>query len=457
MARLILNAGTPQAREFVLKEGVNSIGRAEANDFTIGDPSVSGAHCQMIVSNGTVRLRDLGSTNGTFVNGARVSEVELKGSQPIQLGAIQLMFEAEGQATTVAPPARVATVAAPAPVRLRVSGAPPKDPAIAVPIEEGDVAVEEPAPVSRFSAPPNAKCKYHPKTLARWICTGCGKTYCDLCVAERHSGGGHQMFCRSCGAVAAPLDVTIEAPTERSFFRELGGAFVYPFRGAGVLVLMFATVLFAALDFFMPRRMIGITGLIAVVVATVIAGGYLYSYMQCILHSTAAEDNEMPQLPPFEDLLSSFFRLLGTVLISFGPAMVLAYLAIAQEQPMAGVALIPAIIFGGLYLPMAFLAVAMKDNVMAANPLIVIPSIVRVPLEYLLTAVLVAGIFGVRWVGDAVTGQMAGASMMGTSVAKMLGFFALRAVWAFFSIYLLTVTTRILGLLYLTKRERLGW
>jgi hypothetical protein len=145
------------------------------------------------------------------------------------------------------------------------------------------------------------------------------------------------------------------------------------------------------------------------------------------------------------------------VLISFGPAMVLAYLAIAQEQPMAGIALIPAVIFGALYLPMAFLAVAMKDNVMAANPLIVIPSIVRVPLEYLVTAIVVAGIFGARWVGDALTGDMAGESMMGSSVTKMLLLFGLRAVWAFFSVYLLTVTMRILGLLYLTKRERLGW
>ena len=94
MARLIVNAGTPQAREFVLKEGVNCIGRGETNDFTINDPSVSGSHCLVIVLNGTVRLQDNGSTNGTFVNGARVSEVELKGSQHIQLGGVPLMFEA---------------------------------------------------------------------------------------------------------------------------------------------------------------------------------------------------------------------------------------------------------------------------------------------------------------------------------------------------------------------------
>jgi hypothetical protein len=459
MARLILNPGAPQARELVLKDGVNTIGRGDANDFTISDPSVSTSHCQIIKADGCVRLRDLGSTNGTFINGARVTEAELK-SGPIILGAIQVMFEADSEPpiriTAIGSPAAPAMVAARAPTGLRVAGAAPKEPE---PAPDGDVMVAEAEveAVPRFHAPPDAKCKYHPRTLARWICTGCNKTYCDLCVAERHSGATHQMFCRSCGAIAAALDVHIEAPAERSFFRELPGAFGYPFRGAGVLVLIVAAVLFTLLDIFRAQRMGGILAPIVWIVVTVVTGGYLYSYMQNILHATAADEQQMPEMPAMEDLLSNFFRLLGTVLISFGPAMVLAYLAIAQALPMAAIALIPAVIFGGLYLPMAFLAVAMKDNVMAANPLIVIPSIVRVPLEYLVTATFVAAIFGMRYVGDAFTNAMAGESMMGTSVSKMLLLFGLRAVWAFISMYLLTVTTRILGLLYLTKRERLGW
>ena len=463
MARLILNTGTPQARELVLKDGVNAVGRAEGNDFVIGEPSVSGSHCQFIITNGTIRLRDLGSTNGTFVKGARVTEIELKGSQPIQLGAIQLMFEGDGQPAAPVPvpvpiPAKPvirvvsaapAAAAAPAPApaaRLRVAGIAPKESEAS---PEATLVLDEVEPAHRFSAPPDAKCKYHPRTLARWICTGCGKTYCDLCVAERHSGGAHQMFCRSCGQVAAPLDVHIEAPAERSFYRELPGAFVYPFKGAGVLVLLFATLLFAALDF-MGAGILGIF-------IKALAIGYLYSFMQTILHSTAADDDKMPGLPAMDDVWSGCFRLIGTVLIAFGPAMVLAYFAIAQAEPVAGIALIPAVIFGGLYLPMAFLAVAMKDNIMAANPLIVIPSICRVPLAYLVTVILGAGIFGARYLGDMLTSGMAGEAMMGSSVTRMLLLFALRAVWAFFSVYLLTFTMRILGLLYLTKRDRLGW
>lgn len=68
MARLVVSPGTPQAREVMLKPGINTIGRHEDNDLPIPDPSISEAHCQIIVSEGGVRLRDLGSTNGTFVN-----------------------------------------------------------------------------------------------------------------------------------------------------------------------------------------------------------------------------------------------------------------------------------------------------------------------------------------------------------------------------------------------------
>src|SRR5688572_27771304 len=137
MARLILNAGTPQARELVLKDGVNTIGRAETNDFSIPHPSVSGSHCQIIKADGCVRLVDPGSTNGTFINGARITEIELKGNQPIQLGAVPVLFEADGEGTTVVKPAirvavaHAATATPPvaAPARLRVAGhAPPPPP-----------------------------------------------------------------------------------------------------------------------------------------------------------------------------------------------------------------------------------------------------------------------------------------------------------------------------------------
>jgi len=95
MARLIVFPGTSEAREVVLKKGVNSVGRAAVNDVTIDDGSVSGSHCQLIVSDDTVRIRDVGSTNGTRVNGAPVTEIDLQPGHSIQLGSVQLMFQAD--------------------------------------------------------------------------------------------------------------------------------------------------------------------------------------------------------------------------------------------------------------------------------------------------------------------------------------------------------------------------
>jgi hypothetical protein len=245
------------------------------------------------------------------------------------------------------------------------------------------------------------------------------------------------------------LHVAFEAPRQQTFFNELPRAIIYPFRGKGVMMLIGATILFAALDF--------LSGGIAGIFIKMAALGYLFAYVQNIIHTTASGDDRLPDLPAMEGLFGNFFRLAGTVLMSFGPALVAAYFAIWQEQPAAGIALIPTVVFGCLYFPMAFLAVAIKDNVLAGNPLVVVPSILKVPLEYLVTAILLAGVFGVRWIGDAVSGVMGGKALRTESISEMFLLFGLRIIWAFLSVYLLTVTMRILGLLYLTRREKLGW
>jgi len=74
MNRLVVNPGTPQAWEIQLKPGTNSLGRGDANDFKINDPSVSGSHCQILVSDHSVVLKDSSSSNGTFVGGTRIQD-----------------------------------------------------------------------------------------------------------------------------------------------------------------------------------------------------------------------------------------------------------------------------------------------------------------------------------------------------------------------------------------------
>src|ERR1041384_1510939 len=94
--RLLVNPGTPQAWEIQLKSGQNRLGRADQNDFQVNHPSVSGSHCESVVSSAGVLLKDLGSTNGTFVNRAPVHEALLQTGQHVHLGGVEMLFEAGG-------------------------------------------------------------------------------------------------------------------------------------------------------------------------------------------------------------------------------------------------------------------------------------------------------------------------------------------------------------------------
>jgi hypothetical protein len=99
----------------------------------------------------------------------------------------------------------------------------------------------------------------------------------------------------------------------------------------------------------------------------------------------------------------------------------------------------------------------MKDTALAANPLVVVPAILKVPLEYLVTTILVIGIYTLREFGGLAV-YFAGASGQHTRDMSMLFLtFGVRAVWSLISVYLLTVSMRILGLLYVTNKQKFGW
>ena len=94
MHRLVVNPGKPEAWEIQLKPGANYLGRGDASDFQIPDASVSTRHCQIIVSGTSVSIQDLGSTNGTFINGQQLTgEAILKSGQIIRLGQVEMRLE----------------------------------------------------------------------------------------------------------------------------------------------------------------------------------------------------------------------------------------------------------------------------------------------------------------------------------------------------------------------------
>jgi len=244
--------------------------------------------------------------------------------------------------------------------------------------------------------------------------------------------------------------VQTQRPGSQSFYRRLPGVFAYPLRGAGIFVLIVCTVVISALDFVSA-------GWISIFVKMIFFG-YLFSFMQNIIHSTASGDDEMPGWPSFDGLYGCFFRLAGAALVSFGAALALYLIAFFNEESSAGSTfMIPALIFGCLYFPMALLAVAMKDTPLAANPLIVMPAIFKAPLQYLVAVLVLALVMGLRASGAPVIHAIFPRELMTHSMPKLFAYLGARAVWGFAGVYLLAVNVRILGLLYVTKKKQFAW
>ncbi|MBK9294289.1 MAG: FHA domain-containing protein [Oligoflexia bacterium] len=91
-------------KEYSLKEGVNSIGRSTDNDVVILSNGVSKKHAQIIVREGVCSITDLNSSNGTFVNGARVQDRILKNSDRIAFHTTVVELEKIKSATQTSIP-----------------------------------------------------------------------------------------------------------------------------------------------------------------------------------------------------------------------------------------------------------------------------------------------------------------------------------------------------------------
>src|ERR1051326_3777992 len=95
MPRLVVLSEGLTGRSHELKAEKTTIGRVEDNTFQIPDPSVSSHHCEVILRGNEVVIRDLNSTNGTFINGQQITETTLKPSQILRLGQVEVRLESD--------------------------------------------------------------------------------------------------------------------------------------------------------------------------------------------------------------------------------------------------------------------------------------------------------------------------------------------------------------------------
>ena len=170
MARLIIKSAEIANRVIELNLGVNRLGRDPENDFPIEHPTVSASHCEIVLSNEGVIVRDCASSNGTFVSGERIEEAKLSAGQTVHLGEVELLVE-----TT--------------------------EVTIAIPKFD----VPRPAPPVVMSDG-SLICPRHPRARATHQCTHCKEVLCDACVRRLQRRGGKLLkFCPLCSHPCEPI------------------------------------------------------------------------------------------------------------------------------------------------------------------------------------------------------------------------------------------------------------
>ena len=387
MPKLLIKTTNVPAREIELKLGTNRVGRNADNDIQIIDGSVSGTHCEMILlEDGNVYVRDLGSTNGTFLDRQPVTETYFQDGQTLHIGGIEVVYKPQ--------------VAAAPKTGLRVAA-----------VESTPFA---PAAAAATAAAPAAKAGLKISPMAH-----------------------------SAPAAAAPAPATAahryvpQPQVYQTFFQRLPSTFSYPFKRNGLILLIVGTGLFVLLDFL---------GKFSTRIA-ILAFGYLFLYMQSIVNYSATGNDDMPEWPEvsswWDDILYPAIMLGTCFLVSFGP-VAWFWIFVDLDPGLKWTIGIAMLVFGCCYLPMALLAVAMYNTVFALNPLLIIPSMVKIPLEYLVACVVLVVVLGIR--------------VLSATVLDMIPIPVVPTVIAgFLSLYFLTVEMRILGVMYNSKSDELNW
>jgi pSer/pThr/pTyr-binding forkhead associated (FHA) protein len=108
-AEIYLESALPasDAARYALCKDVVTVGRADDNDVVLKDPRVSRKHAELVRGELRYRVRDLGSRNGTFVNGTRVLEsCEVTTGDQLSFGGVHLRFH-DGASTVTTNPVRL--------------------------------------------------------------------------------------------------------------------------------------------------------------------------------------------------------------------------------------------------------------------------------------------------------------------------------------------------------------
>ncbi len=122
-ATLVLVNSDGSQREVPVKRGRLVIGREKKCDVRIPVPDVSREHAEVRVENEQILVRDMGSSNGTYVNRNRVQQTELKAGDLVAIGPAVFVVRVDGEPGEIDAAAMAKQGAGPKPVAAAPAGA----------------------------------------------------------------------------------------------------------------------------------------------------------------------------------------------------------------------------------------------------------------------------------------------------------------------------------------------
>ena len=147
MARILIERDGDAPMVHDLNWGLTRVGRGPDNDVVLADPSVSYHHCEFELGLDFLKVKDCGSTNGTYVGGRKVEEESLRSGTQLRLGQATLSVDWFGDTAVVVPKIEV------------------QRPPESVPLGDGVMS-----------------CRNHNGIRALWHCVTCQQYFCLRCI-----------------------------------------------------------------------------------------------------------------------------------------------------------------------------------------------------------------------------------------------------------------------------------
>jgi hypothetical protein len=88
---LVIERGPQTGMTYVLTPGNTTVGRHPESDIFLNDVTISRQHCRFVLGEGHLVVEDSGSTNGTYVNDARVDEAQLRAGDEVVVGRFHFL------------------------------------------------------------------------------------------------------------------------------------------------------------------------------------------------------------------------------------------------------------------------------------------------------------------------------------------------------------------------------